>query len=95
MHKETQDIGLLREHMNWAYRFAFFWFAFALIIFAGAFVLSESMSLASEVRPLLFIMVGTFLTLNAIWHATGLALSRIERVVLPRSLKNSGARSRQ
>lgn len=95
MLSETRDIGLLREHLSWASRFAIFWFGLALIIFAGAHALSEFLSLTSEIRPLLFIMVGTMLILNAIWQATGLALSRIERVVLPRSLKNAGFRTHE
>ena len=77
---------VLHEHMTWARGIAIFWFLLCLAVFGGAYALAELFKLPSELRPLLLISVGTILIVNAIWQAAGLALVRIESVILPRAM---------
>ena len=35
-------------------------------------------------RTLMFVMLGTIILTNAVWQAAGLALTRLENLILPR-----------
>ena len=84
MLSETQRVANAREHMSWARKFAFFWLALALVLFGGAYALTEIGDMSETNRTLMFIMLSAIIVTNAIWQATGLALARIENLILPR-----------
>jgi hypothetical protein len=81
---ESQRVANTREHMSWAHRFALFWLALCLAIFGGAYALAEVGELSDTSRTLMFIMLGTLIVTNAIWQAAGMALARLENLILPR-----------
>jgi hypothetical protein len=81
---EPQRVANTREHMSWSHRFALFWLALSLVIFAGAYALAEFGDMPEASRTLMFIMLGTIIVTNAIWQAAGLALARLENLILPR-----------
>jgi hypothetical protein len=76
------NVAVLREHMQWAYRFAIFWDVLALAVFGGGYALATIMELNGENRTVMAVMLGTLLILNAMWQAAGLLLSRFHTVVL-------------
>jgi hypothetical protein len=84
MLSEPQRVANTREHMSWAHRFALFWLALSLAIFAGAYALAEIGELTEASRTLMFIMLGTIIITNVIWQAAGLVLARLENLILPR-----------
>ena len=84
MLSEPIRVANTREHMSWAHRFALFWLAISLAIFGGAYALAEIGEMPEASRSLMFIMLGTFIVTNAIWQAAGLALARLENLILPR-----------
>jgi membrane-anchored protein YejM (alkaline phosphatase superfamily) len=73
-----------REHISWSHRFAFFWLVLALVLFGGAYALAEIGDMSESSRTLMFVMLGAIIVTNAIWQAAGLALARLENVMLPR-----------
>jgi hypothetical protein len=70
--------------MSWSHRFALFWLALSLVIFGGAYLLAEVSEMSETNRTLMFVMLGTIVVTNVIWQAAGLALARLENVILPR-----------
>ena len=81
---DSKNVAILSEHLSWARGLAIFWIIMSFAIFGAAFGLIEYLEIASELRPIVFVILGTLLVVNAIWQATGLALARMERVILPR-----------
>ena len=84
MLSETIRVANTREHMSWSHRFALFWLALSLVIFGGAYLLAEVSEMSETNRTLMFVMLGTIVVTNAIWQAAGLALARLENLILPR-----------
>jgi membrane-anchored protein YejM (alkaline phosphatase superfamily) len=84
MLSEPIRVANTREHMSWSHRFALFWLALALVIFGGAYLLAEVSEMSETNRTLMFVMLGTVVVTNVIWQAAGLALARLENVILPR-----------
>jgi membrane-associated phospholipid phosphatase len=70
--------------MSWSHKFAIFWLALSLLIFGAAYLLAEFGEMPEAGRTLMFIMLGTIIVTNAIWQAVGLALARLENLILPR-----------
>lgn len=79
---DANQIAVIREHMQWAYRFAIFWDVLALAVFGGGYALATMMELNGENRAVMAVMLGTLLILNAMWQAAGLLLARFQTVVL-------------
>ncbi|MGA7111998.1 MAG: hypothetical protein WBY77_06055, partial [Pseudolabrys sp.] len=50
----------------------------------GAYALAEIGDMSDANRTLMFVMLGTIVVTNAIWQAAGLALARLENLILPR-----------
>ena len=73
------------EHISWSHRFAFFWLVLTLVLFGGAYALTEVGDMPKSSRTLMFVMLGAIIVTNAMWQATGLALARLENVILPRT----------
>ncbi len=84
MLSETKRVANMREHISWSHKLALFWLALSLVFFGGACALAEVTEMFSANRTLMFIMLGTIIITNAIWQAAGLALARIENLILPR-----------
>ena len=84
MLSERIRVANTREHISWTHRFALFWFALSLVIFGGAYALAEIGEMSEASRTLMFVMLGTILVINAVWQAVGLALARLENLILPR-----------
>ena len=84
MLSEPIRVANTREHMSWSHRFALFWLALSLVIFGGAYLLAEVSEMSETNRTLMFVMLGAIVVTNAIWQAAGLALARLENVILPR-----------
>ncbi|MFZ0981845.1 MAG: hypothetical protein WAN68_02275 [Pseudolabrys sp.] len=55
-----------------------------LVLFGGAYALAEIGDMSDANRTLMFVMLGTIVVTNAIWQAAGLALARLENLILPR-----------
>jgi len=68
---------------SWPHRLAFFWLVLALVLFGGAYALAEIGDMSESSRTLMFVMFGAVIVTNAIWQAAGLALVRLEDVILP------------
>jgi hypothetical protein len=81
---ETRDTGILREHLRWAQGYVMFWMILTFAIFGAAYAMAQMFELSNELRTIAFIVLGTVLIINAIWQAAGLALARLERIILPR-----------
>lgn len=81
---EPQRIANTREHMSWSHHFALFWLALSLLIFGAAYALAEFGEMPETSRALMFVMLGTIIVTSAVWQAAGLALARIENLILPR-----------
>ena len=79
---DPNQVAVIREHMQWAYRFAIFWDVLALAVFGGGYALAAMMELNGENRAIMAVMLGTLLILNAMWQAAGLLLARFQTVVL-------------
>ena len=62
-----------REHNSWSRQFALFWLA-----------LAEASEISNTNRILMFVMLGTIILTNVVWQAAGLALTRLENLILPR-----------
>jgi hypothetical protein len=73
-----------REHNSWSRRFALFWLALSLAVFGGAYALAEASEMSNTNRTLMFVMLGTIILTSAVWQAAGLALTRLENLILPR-----------
>ncbi|MFZ0029627.1 MAG: hypothetical protein WCF50_15645 [Pseudolabrys sp.] len=56
----------------------------SLVLFGGAYALAEIGDMSDANRTLMFVMLGTIVVTNAIWQAAGLALARLENLILPR-----------
>jgi membrane-anchored protein YejM (alkaline phosphatase superfamily) len=84
MLSEPIRVANAREHMSWSHRFALFWLALSLVIFGGAYLLAEASEMSETNRTLMFVMLGTIVVTNAVWQAAGLALARLENLILPR-----------
>jgi hypothetical protein len=84
MLSEPIRVANTREHMSWSQKFALFWLALSLLLFGGAYALAEFGDMPEATRALMFIVLGTIIIINAIWQATGLALARLENLILPR-----------
>lgn len=87
MAQEVPNIGIVREHLKWAQGYVVFWMIITFAIFGASYGISQMLELSAELRTLTFIIVGTALIINAVWQAAGLALARIERIILPRASK--------
>ena len=55
-----------------------------LVLFGGAYALAKIGDMSDANRTLMFVMLGTIVVTNAIWQAAGLALARLENLILPR-----------
>ncbi|MFZ0053220.1 MAG: hypothetical protein WA445_03590 [Pseudolabrys sp.] len=55
-----------------------------LVLFGGAYALAEIGDMSDANQTLMFVMLGTIVVTNAIWQAAGLALARLENLILPR-----------
>ena len=56
-----------------------------LVLFGGAYSLAEVGDIPESSRTLMFVMLGAIIVTNAMWQAAGLALARLENVILPRT----------
>ena len=81
---EPVRIANAREHNSWARKFALFWLSLSLVLFGGAYALAEASEISNTNRILMFVMLGTIILTNAVWQAAGLALTRLENLILPR-----------
>jgi hypothetical protein len=81
---EPQRLANTRQHMSWSHRFALFWLALSLAIFGSAYAFAEIGEMPEPSRTHMLIMLGTIIVTSAIWQAAGLALARIENLILPR-----------
>ena len=84
MLSEAIRVANTREHMSWSHRFALFWLALSLLLFGGAYAIADLGEMPETTRTLMFVILGTIIITNAIWQATGLALARLENLILPR-----------
>ena len=84
MLSEPVRIANAREHNSWSRQFALFWLALSLVLFAGAYAFAEATEISNTNRILMFVMLGTIILTNAVWQAAGLALTRLENLILPR-----------
>jgi hypothetical protein len=84
MLSEPLRMANVREHNSWARQFALLWLALALAVFGGAWALAEATEMSDTNRILMFVMLGTIILTNAVWQAVGLALIRLENLILPR-----------
>lgn len=84
MLSEPIRVANMREHMSWSHQFALFWLALSLLLFGVAYAIAEYGEMPETMRTLMFVMLGTFIITSAIWQATGLALARLENLILPR-----------
>jgi len=73
-----------REHNSWSRQLALFWLGLSLAVFGGAYALAEVSEMSDTNRTMMFIMLGTIILTNAVWQAAGLALTRLENLILPR-----------
>ncbi|MGB3657248.1 MAG: hypothetical protein WBA14_04860 [Pseudolabrys sp.] len=55
-----------------------------LVLFGGAYALAGIGDMSDANQTLMFVMLGTIVVTNAIWQAAGLALARLENLILPR-----------
>jgi len=81
---EPQRVANTREYMSWSHYIALFWLALSLLIFGVAYALAEFGEMPEAGRTLMFIMLGTIMVTSAVWQFAGLALARIENLILPR-----------
>ena len=84
MQRTPQQLQVVREHMGWARTYAIYWLIMCLGVFGAAYGIAEFTDFPAELRIPLLIMIGTILIVNAVWQAAGLAIIRLEEVVLPR-----------
>lgn len=84
MLSEPIRVANTRERISWSHRFALFWLVLSLVLFGGAYALAEISDMSEASRTLMFVMLGAIIVTNAIWQAAGLALARLENVILPR-----------
>lgn len=84
MLSEPLRMANAREHISWSRRFALSWLALSLAVFGGAYALAEASEMSNTNRTLMFVMLGTIILANAVWLAAGLALTRLENLILPR-----------
>jgi len=89
MLSEPVRMANAREHNSWSRAFALLWLALSLAVFGGAYALAEASEMSNANRTLMFIMVCTIILTNAVWQAAGLALTRLENLILPR-VESSG-----
>jgi membrane-anchored protein YejM (alkaline phosphatase superfamily) len=85
MLNEPVRVANTREHISWSHRFAFFWLVLTLVLFGGAYALAEVGDMPESSRTLMFVMLGAIIVINAMWQAAGLALARLENLILPRT----------
>ena len=84
MLSEPIRVANTREHISWSHRFALFWLVLSLVLFGGAYALAEINEISDANRTLMFMMLGTIIITNAVWQAAGLAIARLENLILPR-----------
>jgi hypothetical protein len=84
MLSEPLRMANAREHNSWSRQFALLWLALSLAVFGGAYALAEASEMSNTNRTLMFVMLGTIILTNAVWQAAGLALTRLENLILPR-----------
>jgi len=75
MLSEPVRVANTREHISWSHRFAFFWLVLTLVLFGGAYALAEIGNMAESSR---------IQDVRHAWQVAGLALARLENVILPR-----------
>lgn len=73
-----EEMRILREHWEWAGRYAIFWVIFTILIFGGAHLLFDYFGTDERARVLAFIFLGTLVVVNAIWRAAGALAARLE-----------------
>lgn len=73
-----EEMRILREHWEWAGRYAIFWIIFTILIFGGAHLLFDYLGTDEQARVLAFIFLGTLVLVNAIWRAAGALAARLE-----------------
>ena len=81
--KEKRDLSpeeerILREHWEWAGRYAIFWVVFTIVIFGGAHLLFDYLGTDDQTRVLAFIFLATLVLVNAVWRAAGALAARLE-----------------
>jgi hypothetical protein len=74
---EPQRVANTSEYMSWSHYIALFWLGVA-------YALAEFGEMPEASRTLMFIMLGTIMVTSAVWQFAGLALARIENLILPR-----------
>jgi hypothetical protein len=84
MLSEPARIANAREHNSWSRQFALFWLVLSLVVFGGTYALAEASEISNTNRLLMFVMLGTIILTSAVWQAAGLALTRLENLILPR-----------
>jgi hypothetical protein len=73
-----EEMRILREHWEWAGRYAILWIIFTIFIFGGAHLLFDYLGTDERARVLAFIFLGTLILVNAIWRAAGALAARLE-----------------
>ena len=81
--KDKRDLSpeeqrILREHWEWAGRYAIFWVVFTIFIFGGAHLLFDYLGTDDRARVLAFIFLATLVLVNAVWRAAGALAARLE-----------------
>jgi hypothetical protein len=81
--KDKRDLSpeeqrILREHWEWAGRYAIFWAVFTILIFGGAHLLFDYLGTDDRARVLAFIFLATLVLVNAVWRAAGALAARLD-----------------
>ena len=84
LHKESRRIANFREHIFWAHRWTLFWAALSIGVFVATYAFCAINETPETNRTLMYIALATILIISAIWQATGLALARLESLILVR-----------
>ena len=74
----SDEERILREHWEWAGRYAILWVVFTIFIFGGAHLLFDYLGTDDRARVLAFIFLATLVLVNAVWRAAGALAARLD-----------------
>jgi Zn-dependent protease len=81
--KELHRVAIFRAPF-WAYRWTLFWAVLSTIVFGGTYAFGAINEIPEAHQILMFVFLATILIITAVWQSTGLALARLETLILLR-----------
>jgi hypothetical protein len=81
---ELHRVAIFRAPIFWAFRWTLFWMVLSTIVFGGTYAFGATNEISEAHRILMFVVLATILIITAVWQSTGLALARLETLILLR-----------